>query len=221
MTDRRFGREATPPPPSRGETAAAGEAPPREPARDREYEGDGRRFARRDRELVHERRHDEFGGINWGSAFFGWLVAVGLAALLTSFLTAAGAATGLTDESAETVGIVGGALLIAVLAIAYLCGGYVAGRMSRFDGARQGLTVWVFGLVVTLVLAVLGALAGSEWNLLGKLDLPRVPIDEGDLATGGVIALGAILFATLLSAVIGGKAGESYHRRVDRFGYAD
>jgi hypothetical protein len=25
-------------------------------------------------------QHEEFGGINWGSAFFGWLVTVGMAA---------------------------------------------------------------------------------------------------------------------------------------------
>ena len=43
------------------------------------------------------------------------------------------------------------------LAVAYFAGGYVAGRMSRFDGARQGLGTWLLGLVVTVVLAVVGA----------------------------------------------------------------
>jgi hypothetical protein len=28
------------------------------------------------------RQRDEFGGLNWGSSFFGWLVAVGIAALI-------------------------------------------------------------------------------------------------------------------------------------------
>src|SRR4051794_15774360 len=32
---------------------------------------------------VRARQRDAFGGFNWGSAFFGWLVAVGLGALLT------------------------------------------------------------------------------------------------------------------------------------------
>src|SRR4051794_12282209 len=35
---------------------------------------------------VRARQRDEFGGFNWGSAFFGWLVAVGLGALLTAIL---------------------------------------------------------------------------------------------------------------------------------------
>src|SRR5215207_5407625 len=92
-----------------------------------------------------------------------------------------------------TISIVGGILLIVVLAISYYAGGYVAGRMSRFDGGRQGLGVWLFGLAVTVVLAVLGAIAGSEWNLFSQVNLPRIPIDEGSLATGGAITLALIL----------------------------
>ncbi|HEX7276904.1 MAG TPA: peptidoglycan-binding domain-containing protein, partial [Acidimicrobiales bacterium] len=41
---------------------------------------------------VRARRREEYGGTNWGAAFFGWLVAVGVAVLLTGLLAAAGAA---------------------------------------------------------------------------------------------------------------------------------
>ena len=100
---------------------------------------------------LRERQHDEFGGINWGSAFFGWLVTVGMAAILIGLLSAAGAAFGLSDvNEAETIGVAGGILLVLVLAGAYYCGGYVSGRMSRFDGARQGIAVWALGLAVKL-----------------------------------------------------------------------
>jgi hypothetical protein len=34
------------------------------------------------------------------------------------------------------IGIVGGISLIVIALIAYFAGGYVAGRMSRFDGER-------------------------------------------------------------------------------------
>jgi hypothetical protein len=175
---------------------------------------------------VRKRQRDEFGGINWGSAFFGWLVAVGMAAILTGILAAAGAAVGLTKGvtasdakgNVDTVSLVGGILLLAVLLIAYYFGGYVSGRMSRFDGGRQGIGVWVVGLLVTIVLAILAAIGGSEYNVLAKLDLPRIPVDEGKLTTGGVIALIAVVLGTLLAAMLGGKAGEVYHRRVDRVG---
>lgn len=176
--------------------------------------------------VAESRQRDEYGGFNLGAAFFGWLIAVGIAVLLTALLSAAGAAIGLTElsegearSSAETISIVGGILLIAVLALSYYAGGYVAGRMSRFDGGRQGLGVWLFGLLATIALAVLGAIGGSEWNLFSQLNLPRIPIDEGSLATGGAIALVLMLVATLLAAISGGKVGERYHRKVDRAGY--
>jgi hypothetical protein len=174
------------------------------------------------------RQREEFGGFNWGAAFFGWLVAVGITALLTALLSAAGAAIGLTQlsdsearSSADTISIVGGILLILVLAIGYYAGGYVAGRMSRFDGGRQGLGVWLIGLAATLILAAIGAIAGSEYNLLGQLNLPRIPIDEGSLATGAAIALAIVLVATALAAIAGGKVGERYHRKVDRAGLSE
>lgn len=174
---------------------------------------------------ARERQREEFGGINWGAAFFGWLVAVGIGALLTALLSAAGTAIALSEiqgdasgPEAETIGIVGGALLIVVGLIAYFAGGYVAGRMSRFDGARQGLGAWAWSIVVAALLAIIGVIAGSEYNLFASLDLPRIPIDEGDLTAGGVIFLVAVLIGTLLAAIAGGKAGERYHRRVDALG---
>lgn len=171
---------------------------------------------------ARRRQRAEFGGFNWGTAFFGWLVAVGLAAILVGLLSAAGGEIGLTEisgsggQSEETVSLVGGIVLVAILVAAYAAGGYVAGRMSRFDGARQGLGVWVFGLLVTIALAALAAIAGAEYNVLEKLELPRIPIDEGDLTTGGIVALAAVVIGTLVAAMAGGKVGERYHRRVDR-----
>ena len=185
-----------------------------------------RPVARRAAADAEVRRREEFGGLNWGAAFFGWLVATGLAALLVAIVAAAGASIGLVEVSgselqgnAETISIVGGALLVGILVLAYFAGGYVAGRMSRFDGARQGAGVWVIGILATIALAVAGVIGGSEYNVLERLDLPRIPIDEGDLTTGGAIALGAVLVGTLLSSMLGGKTGQRYHRRVDAAGW--
>ena len=68
------------------------------------------------------RQREEYGGFNIGAALFGWLVAVGIAALLTATLSAAGAAIGLTSlsgsearSSAATISIVGGVLFVLVL----------------------------------------------------------------------------------------------------------
>ena len=173
-------------------------------------------------------QRSRYGGIRWGAAFFGWLSANGLAVLLVALLSAAGVAIGLTQgvpstddavQEADTIGVVGGIVLLAILFLAYLAGGYVAGRMARFDGARQGMAVWVIGLLVVIALAVLGLVFGSEYNVLRQLDLPRIPIDEGTATTGGIIALVAVLLVTLAGAVVGGKLGDRYHRKVDRAGF--
>jgi hypothetical protein len=72
---------------------------------------------------------------------------------LTALAAAAGTAVGVatnTDASTattqaaqdpKTVSIVGAVALLVVLFVAYYCGGYVAGRMARFHGVRQGLAV--------------------------------------------------------------------------------
>jgi hypothetical protein len=180
----------------------------------------------RDRmQTVRARQREQYGGINWGAAFFGWLVAIGLGALLVGLLAAAGAAVGITEAdaeaNAESIGVGGTIALLAALVVAYYCGGYVAGRMSRFDGARQGIGAWLIGLVVTIVLAVAGAVLGAEYNVLEQLDLPALPVGDTEFATGGAIALAVVVVGTLLAALVGGKAGERYHRKVDRAGFAD
>jgi hypothetical protein len=198
------------------------------PTTTRDADTDGGRFTR-DREGVRDvraRQREEYGGTNWGAAFFGFLVAVGMAAILAGIASAAGAGLGFTNLSqsaananADTIGLVGGIVLIAILAIAYYCAGYVSGRMSRFDGGRQGVGAWILGILFTVALGVAGWLWGPSWNVFDKLGLPNVPIDNGTLTTGAVVTGVIVLVVSLLAAIVGGKAGERYHRKIDRFGY--
>ena len=44
---------------------------------------------------------------------------------------------------------------VAVLIVGYYTGGYVAGRLARFDGARNGFLSWVVGLLATVSPVVL------------------------------------------------------------------
>ena len=190
-------------------------------------------------EVVHEdRRHvvsrerEEHGGVKVGSAFFGWLTATGMTVLLAALVAAAGAAIGVAtgntsadeasnavDASAETIGVVGIVAVLVILFIGYYCGGYVAGRMARFDGAKQGVAVWVWSIAIAIIVALVGWIAGSEYNVLGDVDtFPRIPVGEGDLTTGGIVALVLAVLVALLGAVLGGVAGMHFHRKVDRTG---
>src|SRR3954454_18728065 len=169
---------------------------------------------------VRARQRDEYGGINWGAAFFGWLVAVGLGVILIGLIAGAGAAVGLTQLSGSdtgTIGLGGGIALLVVLMIAYYAGGYVAGRMSRFDGARQGAGAWLMGLIITIALGAVAAIFGDKYNVLSQLNLPRIPIGSETLTTGGIIATVAVVVGSLIAAIAGGKVGERYHRRIDRY----
>jgi hypothetical protein len=66
---------------------------------------------------------------------------------------------------------------------------------------------------------VAGALFGAEYNVLEQLNLPRIPVEEGSLTAGASVALVLVVVITLLAAMGGGKAGERFHRKVDRVGY--
>jgi len=136
---------------------------------DRTTTTDGRR--------AHESEaHDKFGGVNIGASFFGWIVAIGIAILLTSIVGAIGSAVGFSgnlsqsdaERQAGSIGIASAIVLLLVLMIAYYAGGYVAGRMSRFDGGRQGLMVWLIGLLVTIAAAD-AALDPTVAYMQGKL----------------------------------------------------
>jgi len=186
----------------------------------------------RDRHSVLNRQKDEFGGVKIGSAFFGWLTATGTALLLTAFVAAAGTAFSVaTDTDARratsqaaaqdprTVAIMGAVVLLLVLFVAYYCGGYVAGRMARFNGLTQGVAVWLWAVVIAALVAILAAVAGSQYDVLSQLNsFPRIPLSERDMTTGGSIALVVVAVGSLAGSLLGGLAGMRFHRQVDRAG---
>lgn len=198
------------------------ERPPTDP------HGPGTTFFTNHPDDVAAREKDAYGGVHVGSAFFGWLVAVGLTVLLLGLLSVVGLVLGVTTgvqgdggvpaEDLSTAGVVGLVGVGVGLFLAYVGGGYVAGRMARFDGLKQGLAVWLWAVVVSALLAVVGYLAGDRFDVLAQVDTLGLPVSAADLTTAGAVAAGAVLVISLLGALLGGAAGTRYHRKVDRVG---
>lgn len=196
-----------------------------------ETDGTGPGAGRTTRKVVVSREKEEHGGLKIGCAFFGWLTATGMTVLLTALAAAAGAVFGLVSDttpeqaaneatgSADTIGLIGGIVLLVIVFVAYYAGGYVAGRMARFNGLVQGLAVWGWAVVIAILIAVAAAVAGSQYDVLDQLNsFPRIPVSTSDLTTGGLIALGSVVAASLVGALLGGLAGMHFHRKVDQTG---
>jgi hypothetical protein len=63
---------------------------------------------------------------------------------------------------------------------------------------------------------LVGIIAGSQYDIFQRIDLPSLPVPTDKLTTGGLIAVAGLLLGTLLAAFLGGKTGERYHRKIDR-----
>lgn len=177
---------------------------------------------------VVAREREEHGGVKIGSAFFGWLAATGMVVLLSALVAVtgllAGEATGTDtagevsdalDIQVESLGVLGIVVALVIMFVAYYSGGYVAGRMARFDGIKQGIAVWGWALVVAIIVAVLGAVADNEYT--GSVGMPQISLDESTTTTT-ILAIVFVLLVSLVGAMLGGLAGMRFHRRVDRTG---
>lgn len=167
--------------------------------------------------------HERYGGTNWGACFFGWLVAVGLSVLLAAITSAVATAVGTNlnwslskaENNAGTVGLAAAIAITVIMFIGYYAGGYVAGRMSRFDAARQGLGVWLIGILTAAIAVGVTAIAGTRYDVLNRLDLPSVDLTDSQITLGAVVTGCVLLVVMLLGALLGSAVGRRYHRRID------
>jgi len=163
-------------------------------------------------------------GFKFGAAFFGWLIAIAMSVLLTLAVSAAAFGTAeildYTRDDAEAqpgaAGITAVAVGVLVLTLAFYTGGYVAGRLARFDGGRNGFGVWMFAFLFSVLAAGAGALVNNQYDLLDEVNRPDVSLSTDTVTTGGIIAAAALVVLTLVFAIVGGKAGRRYHDKIDR-----
>lgn len=146
-----------------------------------------------------------------GATFLGWAVA----AFFTIVLGAVGAAflggAEVLDGSA-TLGALATAGFIGYLVasfLAYLVGGYAAGRISLWHGVWHGLGTVAWALIF----GALGVLAGTFFA--GELGIaPRLQLNG--LTVAGIAALALSLLAMMAGAALGGRFGERYHEPSQR-----
>lgn len=159
-----------------------------------------------------------FGGVDFPASLVGMLTALAMLVLLGGLVGAAvgviGYQTGLSgDEVADisTASLIGG---LVVLFVAYLVGGWTAGRIARYDGARNGLMTGIWTVVFAAALSALAAGLGTEYDVFANVDLPQW--FNRDAITAAAIVSGVIAIATMLVAgLLGGLWGTRYHRLAD------
>jgi hypothetical protein len=158
--------------------------------------------------------------LSFPSILAGVLVAYGAFAVLAALVGTVAAATGLnTDLNRNdwaTLGV-GSAIAVAVVSLlAYLFGGYVAGRMARRAGLLNGLAVFLLAL---LLVAVVGAVAASQADaetIGSNLRSLGIPTTGTEWAKAGTVAGIGSLAAMLLGALLGGVLGERWHSKLTR-----
>jgi hypothetical protein len=170
---------------------------------------------------VHAAR-DRFGGLDIPASFAGMLVALASLLLLAGLASAAIGAiafqTGLEGHE-EELSI--GALITAgvVIFLAFLFGGWAAGRMARYNGVLNGFMVAVWFVILSVLLAVLGAAAGDVYNLFGDLRVAEASLPNwfsgDDVTTGAKISSIAFVVVMVAGAILGGLWGTRMHRRAD------
>jgi hypothetical protein len=173
-----------------------------------------------------DRLRDMYGGVDWLASFLGFVFALVAGAVFSAVAGVVLAPLGFSPDLTGPLGaaVITGLVLLGVLIfLTYFFGGYVAGRLARFDGGRNGamLLVWTLLTVLLLVLAAgvfsgflpdgATAAIGSTMNgVLSTLD---------SLSQAGVVGIVVVVAALLLALIggfLGGRLGSRYHAEIDR-----
>lgn len=168
---------------------------------------------------------ERFGGVDTPAALMGMFTALGVLVFLGALIGAGGGALEYQlnvfdlEGSAQELGLIGVVIAVLVVLASFFVGGIATGRMARYDGGINGLAAATWALLLVAVFAALGAFVGAEYNAFQRAGLPdwfsqlRITSEEATLI--GVVAAVASIAAMYLGAYLGGKIGETYHRRVD------
>lgn len=176
-----------------------------------------------------ERLREVYGGVDWLGSFIGCIFALVCGTVLLLLLSGIVLAPlsftlDLQGQDIGTAAVVGLVIVGLSLFLAYFAGGYVAGRLVRFDGGRNGAATVVWGILLGVIFGVFsfllagflpGGISGALESFRESSVLPAVNslVELGLLGLG--IAVGALLLM-LLGGFLGGSLGTRYHTRIDQ-----
>ena len=165
------------------------------------------------------------GGISWWSILTGVLVAFGVMFLLSAIAGAIIVNTGLendiADGNAVEVGIGAGIAFVVTQLVAYLWGGYTAGRMARGSGFANGLLVPIVALAIAALVAGIAYALGETASMGLPFAENRLPVNNDALIDFGAGVGIATLAAMLIGGLIGGILGARWHTKLERHALED
>jgi hypothetical protein len=175
-----------------------------------------------------DRLRDMYGGVDWLASFLGFVFAIvaGLIFSLVAGLVLAplGLSLNLGEGEIGAAAITGLVLVAILVFLTYFFGGYVAGRLARFDGGRNGAMLLLWTGVAVLVLALVNAVLSSFLpsgivegidNLVQNNVLSTIG-GLSQLGIVGIVVLVAALLVALVGGFLGGRLGGRYHAEIDR-----
>ncbi len=174
-----------------------------------------------------DRLRDMYGGVDWLASFLGFVFVLVTGAVFSSIAGLVLVPLGFSpDLGGAEIGaaVITGLVLVAVLIfLAYFVGGYVAGRLARFDGGRNGAMLLVWSFIALVLVAVAGGIFSGFLPLgiaddlanLVQNDVPSIIGNLSQLGVVGIVVIVVALLVALFGGMLGGRLGSRYHTEID------
>ena len=162
------------------------------------------------------------GGFSFGAIITGAFVAIGAMVLFMAITAGLLAAAGViksdgsvTTQTMVRATVLTGVGLVLAQFLAYLWGGYTAGRMARGAGEWNGFLVPVASIIIAGGIGVLVGWLGTTVHLNYSFQTTRLPIDRDLKIHLGTAIVAASLFAMFVGGIAGGVRGARWHRKLE------
>ena len=171
-----------------------------------------------------DRLRDMYGGVDWLASFLGFIFAIVAASVLSAIagliLIPLGVSLDLSSGTLGPAAITGLVLVGIFVFLMFFFGGYVAGRLARFDGGRNGMmtVVWTVAAMIAVV-AISGFLPGGIFDSFRSfMESSVLPLlgNLSNLGIVGIVIVVAIILVAVLGGLLGGRVGSRYHSEIDR-----